>query len=138
MANIREAFVRYLGDRGGVAVPKKRLPVAEAMALVRDAGGVAAWRTRLMIAHREQLSELRALGLGAVEVEYPDVRRSRILELRGWADHWAWRSPAAAIVTDPAGAASAPARSPPPSSLASPDGRRPRRARLYRCYARLS
>jgi 3',5'-nucleoside bisphosphate phosphatase len=86
VANVREAFVRYLSDRGGVAVPKKRLPVAEALALVRDAGGVAAWAHPAYDCTQEQFIELRALGLGAVEVEYPDFRRSRTLELRGWAE----------------------------------------------------
>jgi 3',5'-nucleoside bisphosphate phosphatase len=86
VANVREAFLRYLGDRGGVAVPKKRLPVAEALALVGDAGGVAAWAHPAYDCTREKLSELRALGLAAIEVEYPDVRRSRVLELRGWAE----------------------------------------------------
>jgi hypothetical protein len=85
VANVREAFVRYLGDRGDVAVPKKRLPVAEALALVRDAGGVAAWAHPPYDCTQEHLTELRDLGLGAVEVEYPDMRRSRGLELRGWA-----------------------------------------------------
>jgi 3',5'-nucleoside bisphosphate phosphatase len=86
VATVREAFVRYLGDRGGVAVPKKRLPVAEALALVRAAGGVAAWAHPSYDCTEEQLIELKALGLGAVEAEYPDVRRSRNLELRGWAE----------------------------------------------------
>lgn len=86
VANVREAFLRYLGDRGGVAVPKKRLPIAEALALVGDAGGVAAWAHPAYDCTWEQLSELRALGLAAVEVEYPDLRRSRVLELRGWAE----------------------------------------------------
>lgn len=85
VATVREAFARYLGDRGGVAVPKKRLPIAEALALVREAGGVAAWAHPAYDCTQEQLSELCALGLGAIEVEYPDVRRSRGLELRGWA-----------------------------------------------------
>jgi predicted metal-dependent phosphoesterase TrpH len=85
VATVREAFLRYLGDRGGVAVPKKRLPVAEAAALVRHAGGVAAWAHPAYDCTREQLTELRDLGLGAIEVEYPDVRRSRTLELRDWA-----------------------------------------------------
>jgi predicted metal-dependent phosphoesterase TrpH len=86
VATVREAFTRYLGDRGGVAVPKKRLPAAEALALVRAAGGVAAWAHPSYDCTQEQLIELRALGLGAVEAEYPDVRRSRTLELRGWAE----------------------------------------------------
>src|SRR5579871_500452 len=79
VSTVREAFLRYLGDRGGVAVPKKRLPVAEAIRLVRAAGGVAAWAHPPYDCTREQLSELCDLGLGAVEVEYPDLRRSRTL-----------------------------------------------------------
>ncbi len=86
VATVREAFLRYLGDRGGVAVPKKRLPVTEALDLVRQAGGVAAWAHPAYDCTQEQLTELRALGLGAIEVEYPEVRRSRILELRSWAE----------------------------------------------------
>ncbi len=85
VATVREAFLRYLGDRGGVAVPKKRLPVVEALALVRAAGGVAAWAHPAYDCTQEQLTELHALGLGAIEIEYPEVRRSRNLELRGWA-----------------------------------------------------
>jgi 3',5'-nucleoside bisphosphate phosphatase len=85
VSTVREAFQRYLGDRGGVAVPKKRLPVAEALALVRAAGGVAAWAHPPYDCTQENLTELRDLGMAAVEVEYPDVRRSRSLELRGWA-----------------------------------------------------
>jgi predicted metal-dependent phosphoesterase TrpH len=86
VATVREAFQRYLGDCGGVAVPKRRLPVAEALTLVREAGGVAAWAHPPYDCTQEHLAELRALGLAAVEVEYPDLRRSRILELRGWAE----------------------------------------------------
>jgi predicted metal-dependent phosphoesterase TrpH len=86
VATVREAFARYLGDRGEVAVPKKRLPVTDALALVRAAGGVAAWAHPPYDCKQEDLAELRDHGLGAIEVEYPDVRRSRILELRGWAE----------------------------------------------------
>lgn len=85
VATVREAFQRYLGDRGGVTVPKKRLQVAEALALVREAGGVAAWAHPAYDCTQEHLTELRALGLGAIEAEYPDVRRARVLELRSWA-----------------------------------------------------
>jgi predicted metal-dependent phosphoesterase TrpH len=82
---VREAFTRYLGDNGRVAVPKKRLPAAEALALVRGAGGVAAWAHPPYDCTPDGLAELRALGLGAVEVEYPDVRPSRARQLRQWA-----------------------------------------------------
>ncbi len=82
---VREAFTRYLGDNGRAAVPKKRLPVAEALALVRGAGGVAAWAHPPYDCTQDSLAELRALGLGAVETEYPDVRPSRGRQLRAWA-----------------------------------------------------
>jgi predicted metal-dependent phosphoesterase TrpH len=85
VGTVREAFRRYLGDRSEVNVPKKRLPVAEALALVRDAGGVAAWAHPPYDCDRDNLAELRHLGMAAVEVEFPDVRRSRTLELRAWA-----------------------------------------------------
>jgi predicted metal-dependent phosphoesterase TrpH len=77
-ASVREAFQRWLRDGGPGAVAKARLDVAEAIALVRAAGGVAAW------AHppydgetRQALAALAAMGLGAVEVEYPEHGRAR-------------------------------------------------------------
>jgi 3',5'-nucleoside bisphosphate phosphatase len=80
--SVREAFARYLGDRGRVVVPKVRLPVAEAIARVRGAGGVAAWAHPSYDCTRETLTELRELGLGAMEVEYAGNRASRIREMR--------------------------------------------------------
>jgi predicted metal-dependent phosphoesterase TrpH len=85
VGSIREAFQRYLGDQGRATVPKVRLPVAEAIALVRGAGGVAAWAHPGAICTWETLMELRVLGLGAVEVEYPACRPSRRRELRALA-----------------------------------------------------
>jgi len=83
--SVREAFARYLGDRGRVAVPKVRRPVAEAIARVGGAGGVAAWAHPSDGCTRETLAELRGLGLGAVEVEYPGQRTGRTRELRAMA-----------------------------------------------------
>ncbi len=84
-ANIREAFQRWLGDRGRVHVPKARLPVAEAIALVRQAGGVAAWAHPPYDASKDTLHKLRAIGLQAIEVDYPSCRPGRGRELRAWA-----------------------------------------------------
>jgi predicted metal-dependent phosphoesterase TrpH len=79
---VREAFVRYLGDNGRVALPKVRLPVAEAIALVRGAGGVASWAHPAYDGVRDGLAELRRLGLAAVEAEFPNLRPGRRRELR--------------------------------------------------------
>ena len=85
VGSVREAFARYLKDDGRASVPKLRLPVAEAIALVRGAGGVAAWAHPSYDCTRETLAELRRLGLGAVEAEYPTTRPTRVRELRGLA-----------------------------------------------------
>jgi predicted metal-dependent phosphoesterase TrpH len=81
-ATVREAFLRYLGDNGRAAVPAVGLPVEEAIALVRGAGGVATWAHPSYDCTQEALEELRELGLSALEAEYPGFRRSRIQELR--------------------------------------------------------
>lgn len=83
--SVREAFQRYLGDHGRVAVPKVRLPVAEAIAAVRGAGGVAAWAHPSYDCDQTSLLELREMGLRAVETEYPGRRPSRVKELRALA-----------------------------------------------------
>jgi predicted metal-dependent phosphoesterase TrpH len=85
VGSVREAFARYLGDHGRVALPKVRLPVGEALALVRGAGGVASWAHPSYHCHQEALAELRNLGLGAVEAEYPAAHPGRARELRAWA-----------------------------------------------------
>jgi predicted metal-dependent phosphoesterase TrpH len=82
VASVREAFARYLKDGSPVAAPKWRLPVAEAISLVRAAGGVASWAHPPATASFEQLAELRRLGLAAVEVEYPEIRGARNRQLR--------------------------------------------------------
>jgi predicted metal-dependent phosphoesterase TrpH len=85
VGTVQEAFVRYLSDGGRVTVPKMRLPVGEAIALVRGAGGVASWAHPPYDGVREDLVRLRDLGLQAVEVEYPSCRLSRRRQLRSWA-----------------------------------------------------
>ena len=84
-ANVREAFQRWLGDHGRINVPKECLPVAEAIALVRQAGGVAAWAHPPYDAPKDALPELAALGLQAVEVDYPRCKPSQGRQLRAWA-----------------------------------------------------
>jgi 3',5'-nucleoside bisphosphate phosphatase len=85
VGSIREAFARYLGDGNRFVAPKQRLPVARAIQIVRDAGGIAAWAHPGTLCDLRSLVELRELGLGAVEVDYPEVRRTRQKQLRDWA-----------------------------------------------------
>jgi len=85
VSTVREAFSRYLHDGGRAVVPKQLLPVEEAIRYVREAGGVTSWAHPPERCTRAQLAELRDLGLGAVEVEYPGFRPARVRELRAWA-----------------------------------------------------
>jgi hypothetical protein len=80
--SVREAFQRWLHDDGRAAVPKTRLPVADAIALVRSASGIAAWAHPNYHCTKDALLELKRLGLGAVEAEYPSFRAARTNELR--------------------------------------------------------
>lgn len=78
VGSIQEAFDIYLGNDGKAYVSKFRFPPAEAIAMIREAGGVA------VLAHpftlnpadvaelRALLAELTALGLAGVECYYPE------------------------------------------------------------------
>lgn len=85
VASVQDAFRRYLGDESRFSVPKKRLPIEEALTLVRDAGGVASWAHPSYDCTKESLTGLASQGLGAVEAYYPTTRYGRQRELRTWA-----------------------------------------------------
>jgi hypothetical protein len=83
--SLREVFQRYLGDNGRAVVPKLRLPVAEAIGLVRAAGGIASWAHPSYHCTRERLLQLREWGLQAVEAGYPTFKNKWMQQLRTWA-----------------------------------------------------
>jgi 3',5'-nucleoside bisphosphate phosphatase len=84
VSTYRQAFTRYLGG-DGIAIPSVYMPVAQAIALVRGAGGVAAMAHPAYDCTQEGLAELKCHGLGAVEVDYPGFRPGRVRRLREWA-----------------------------------------------------
>jgi len=81
-----DAFTRWLADPAVVAVPKRRLAVAEAIGLVRQAGGVTSWAHPPADADLATMSELRGLGLQAVECVYPWPTGARGRRLRTMAE----------------------------------------------------
>lgn len=85
--SMREAFDRYLGDRGTCYVSGFRFPVEAAIEAIHAAGGVA------VLAHPVTLrlgvnaldafvGELAAMGLDGLEVFYPEHSGKHILEFR--------------------------------------------------------
>jgi len=89
VTDFREAFDRFLGNHRQAFVPKDQLPVAEAVAMIHRAGGIA------ILAHpgsqmtRERLAAFAAMGLDGVEVLHPshsDADAQRIDALAGELD----------------------------------------------------
>lgn len=66
-----EAFARYLHDDGPIHVPQQGLPIADALNLVRSAGGIASWAHPPLDVDLRQVEELRSLGLAALEAFHP-------------------------------------------------------------------
>jgi hypothetical protein len=82
----RVAFARFLGDDGPAQVAKPRLPWAEAIALVRGAGGVAGLAHPPYDLREEALRTLADGGLKALEVAGPATTARLGRRWRDWAD----------------------------------------------------
>lgn len=76
--SLQEAFDIYLGNEGKAYVSKFRFPPEEAMAMIRDAGGVPVLSHPFTLNLHNHLKlkllleELKSLGLAGVEVFYPE------------------------------------------------------------------
>lgn len=74
-SSTRDAFARLVGKNGPAYVPKIRMTVAEAIALIRGAGGYAVWAHPLLQCDEEKCALLAATlvekGLSGLEVYYP-------------------------------------------------------------------
>ena len=70
VASMEQAFQKYLGMRGQAFVPRPEFASAEAVRIIRDAGGVAVLAHPGML-ERRIVEQLRDAGLGGVEVWHP-------------------------------------------------------------------
>lgn len=82
VCSLFQAFSRFLNTPEMQTIPKHRLPVAQAIELVHAAGGVSSWAHPPSDATIEQMRELQALGMNAVEAEYPWAKQSHGRKLR--------------------------------------------------------
>jgi predicted metal-dependent phosphoesterase TrpH len=91
---IEDAFDRYLGNGKAAYVDKYRIDCATAIKRIKAAGGIA------VLAHpgllelnderhlREILTELKQMGLGGIEVYYPEHSQQQTRRFTGLAQHF--------------------------------------------------
>ncbi|OGB89394.1 hypothetical protein A2625_07885 [candidate division WOR-1 bacterium RIFCSPHIGHO2_01_FULL_53_15] len=78
VANFKEAFSRYLDFRAPAYVPHYRLLPAEAVALIKKAGGIPVFAHPVISNCDEVIPELMAAGLRGIEIYYPGYYADQI------------------------------------------------------------
>jgi hypothetical protein len=86
--DVREAFDRWLGAGRPAYVDKERLEIAEGIALVHRAGGIAVIAHPGAEGHRDRLEPLVAAGLDGLEVKHPSHSSEDEKRLAALADHF--------------------------------------------------
>lgn len=85
VASPREAFQRFLAEGRPAWFPSPRLPVAEAIGLIRNSGGTAALAHPPSFLTAVQMRKLVAAGLNAIEVRSPGITATRARRFQRWA-----------------------------------------------------
>lgn len=86
--DVREAFDRWLAAGRPAYVDKERLAVADGIALIHEAGGIAVLAHPGSDGRRELIEPLAAAGLDGVEVRHPSHSREDELRLAALAAHF--------------------------------------------------
>jgi len=82
VASIPEAFERYIGRDGPAYAEREKMTPAEAVALIRNAGGLAVMaHPHYTPGYVEILAELKHQGLTGMEVYYRDLPPESVAEL---------------------------------------------------------
>lgn len=80
--DVRDAFDRYLGAGRPAYVAKEQLGMADAIAMIHGAGGMAVLAHPAGSGTRERLTALAALGMDGVEVKHPSHSSGDTTRLR--------------------------------------------------------
>jgi predicted metal-dependent phosphoesterase TrpH len=80
--SLHTAFSNWLSASEVAAVPFRRLPIADALSLLRGAGGATSWAHPPANLDLRDLEEFRGLGLQALECVYPWPSRAHETRLR--------------------------------------------------------
>lgn len=87
-SGLQDAFDKWLGGGKAAYVEKERLGVADGIALVHRAGGIAVYAHPGWEGTRERIEPLVALGLDGVEVRHPSHGSEDIKRLKALVDHF--------------------------------------------------
>lgn len=86
--DIRDAFDRYLGNGRAAFVPKDRLSMADAIAMIHDARGLAILAHPGASGTRARIEALVAEGLDGVEVRHPSHSAEDCARLLALVEHF--------------------------------------------------
>ena len=84
-ANSWQAFDKFIGDKCTAYVPKHQQSPKEAIALIRQAGGVAVLAHPMVTNRDELIASFVDVGLGGLEVYYPNCPDAVVLYYEGLA-----------------------------------------------------
>jgi predicted metal-dependent phosphoesterase TrpH len=88
IADLREAFDRYLAFGRPAYVPKPRLSVSDAIDIAHRAGALAIWAHPAREGTCERLQRLALLGLDGVEIRHPSHTPEDVQRLTKLADEF--------------------------------------------------
>ena len=86
--DMRDAFDRWLGDGKPANVGKLRIELADGIALIHEAGGVAIWAHPQSEGSKDRIGRFAALGLDGVEVRHPSHGAEDLARLATLCDHF--------------------------------------------------
>lgn len=86
--DMRDAFDRYLGNGRAAFVPKDRLSIGDAIAMIHHAGGLAILAHPGQSGNRKRIELLVGLGLDGVEVRHPSHNADDITRLSALVEHF--------------------------------------------------
>ena len=86
--DIRDAFDRYLGNGRAAFVPKDRLSMSDAIAMIHHAGGLAVLAHPGASGTRARIESLVSVGLDGVEVRHPSHSAEDAARLLALVEHF--------------------------------------------------